>query len=377
MKHKPVLNNKQLEGVTIPTPFFCFSEEQIKQNYNRFLKLFPDADIFYAMKANSERPLLNVLDALGSGFEISSSYELELLIGLGINPKRVIFGNPVKSIAEIKAAFEKNVRFFSVDSFDEIDKLAQFAPGSSVYVRALVEDTESVFTLSEKFGAPIEDIPAMLIKCKEKDLKPWGITFHVGSQAKNANSWYKAIVGFKPVLDELLSQNLRLEILNIGGGYPFTYQDDDQMPELKEIAELTERALKELPYQPKVIVEPGRGLSVNCMVLVTSVIANLKRPSGNWLYLDAGAYNALLEAMIFQGSTRYAITTLGEHSSQLLDQFTLTGPTCDSLDTIAKDIWLPADIKMGDRLIVHDVGAYSTVLITEFNGFPKPPIYVV
>ena len=112
-------------------------------------------------------------------------------------------------------------------------------------------------------------------------------------------------------------------------------------------------------------------------VLVVSVIARVERKENTWLFLDAGTYSALFESMAYQGSTRYRITSMRSVGDAGEAMFALAGPTGDSADIVIKEALLPADIQVGEKLVVHSIGAYNTVAATRFNGFPKPDIYFI
>ncbi len=175
-----------------------------------------------------------------------------------------------------------------------------------------------------------------------------------------------------------LSQaGIKLEMLNLGGGFPCQYASTDIVPTLAEIgAEIAEQ-YQQLPYQPKLIVEPGRGIVAEAGVLVASVIARVPRRETTWLFLDAGVYNGLFEAMAYQGSTRYVVEAVRPSGRSGEALFALAGPTGDSPDVITREALLPADMDVGDKVIVRNAGAYSLSVTSEFNGFPRPAAYLI
>ena len=146
---------------------------------------------------------------------------------------------------------------------------------------------------------------------------------------------------------------------------------------LQEIAENAFESFNKLPYKPKIIVEPGRGIIATTAILVATIVGKVERSESTWLFLDAGVYDALYEAMAFQGSTRYRVTTLRPSYSAGETLYALAGPTGDSADIITREALLPRDVAVGDKLVFHDVGAYSLVVSSRFNGFPKPSLYLI
>jgi ornithine decarboxylase len=135
--------------------------------------------------------------------------------------------------------------------------------------------------------------------------------------------------------------------------------------------------VRSLPYDMKVIIEPGRAIVADAAILVTSVIGRVKRNETTWLFLDAGVYNALFEALACQGSTRYQVTSMASTPNVSHAMFALAGPTGDGLDVISRQALLPENTDVGDRIIIHNVGAYTLSLASTFNGFPKPTVYFV
>lgn len=359
------------------TPFFLFSKQKIVDNYKKYVSLFETRGVHYAIKANAEPEVIRILDGLGSGFEVASVYEMQILKELGVSANKIIYGTSVKPASHIKESFEYGVDRFACDSEAELEKIAENAPGSKVYVRVRVNDSGSVFKFSEKFGTGAESVVPLLRRAKELDLIPYGISFHVGSQASNAHAWASALDTLREPMNELRSFGIEIEAINIGGGYPCNYHSTEDELTLEKIAEHTMAAYKNLPYQPELILEPGRGIIADTAVLVTEVIARVERAENTWLFLDAGVYNALFESMAYQGSTRYKITSMKAVHDAGEKLFSLAGPTGDSPDIVRREILLPADMNTGDKLVIHSVGAYSLVVASRFNGFPKPAVYYV
>lgn len=370
-------NPEFLETLSYETPFFLFSKEKIKHEFLEFKKYFPGALIHYAMKANSELEMLQTLRDADCGFEVASVYELKMLKELKVPPEKIIYGTSIKPASHIKEFFDYGVDRFAFDSFPELEKIAIAAPGSRVYTRLRVDDTGSVFQFSEKFGADRENIIPLLQRAKELGLHPYGISFHVGSQASNIMAWANALDTIHPILEHLKKVGIEIETLNLGGGYPCRYLSSEIDFNLKEIAEHTLGRYNKLPYQPKLILEPGRRIIAHTGVLVTQIIGKAERKENTWFFLDAGPYNALFESMAYQGSTRYRITSMRPPHDAGEMLFALAGPTGDSADIITREALLPKDINVGEKLIIYDIGAYNLVASTRFNGFPKPNVYFI
>jgi ornithine decarboxylase len=359
------------------TPFFYTSRDILRKNYHTFTHLFDNAEIYYALKANSDPKILTYLDSLGCGFEAASAYEIKILTDLGVDANNIMYGTSIKPAEHIRFAHEAGVKRFAADSKEEVKKIADNAPGAKVFIRTIVDDAGSVFVMSERFGTPVSTVKDLILYARHLGLKTYGISFYVGSQAAHADMWARGVHTVKPVIEELLEEGITIEVLNIGGGFPVHYDNHQDAPELREIVVNIHNALHTLPYIPKIIMEPGRGLVATSTVLVTEVVARNDRAGKPWLCLDAGIYNALYEAMIHQGATRYPVYPLNpptEPTDSLL--FTLAGPTGDSLDIVARDVPLPAYTDVGDKLIFEHTGAYTLAVATRFNGFPEPSLYI-
>jgi ornithine decarboxylase len=359
------------------TPFFLFSRDGILEKYKKFQECFPGADIHFAMKANSESEVLRVLTDAGSGFEVASVHELELLKEHNVAPEKIVYGTSVKPISHIKEFVAYGVDRFSCDSSPELEKIAAAAPGSQVYIRMNVNDAGSVFKFSEKFGTDRPNVVPLMKRAVDLGLRPYGISFHVGSQASNPHAWAEAIESLVEPLDELKESGITIDIINLGGGFPCTYDSTIKEITLEEIAEHTYAAYKKLPYHPKLILEPGRGIIADAGVLIADVIGRIERRENTWLFLDAGVYNGLFEAMAYQGSTRYKVRSIRTSYNAGETLFALAGPTGDTPDVITREALLPSDMDVGDRLIFYSAGAYSTVCTSTFNGFPKPDVHFI
>jgi len=373
-------NQKIVDAVRLvdhPTPYFYTSKAVLRHNYHTFSSLFGESGVYYAIKANADPKVITYLAELGSGFEAASQFEIELLLQLGVDPTKIIYGTSVKPADHIKHAFNNGIDRFAADSKEEIEKIAANAPGAKVFVRAQVDDMGSVFTFSERFGAPIETLKELILLIHQLGLKTYGVSFHVGSQATNEYRWSNAINIIRPVIEQLMAEGITLEMIDIGGGFPVVYYNHQNVPHLPEIVSHIENSLDMLPYLPKIIIEPGRGIIANATVLVSEVISRTVRGGKVWLCLDAGIYNALYEAMIHQGSTQYTVHPFAAKSQKVdFMHATLAGPTGDSLDIIGRDVVLPAYIGVGDRLIFENTGAYTVTMSSPFNGFPKPELYI-
>lgn len=367
--------NDSVLKLNYQTPYYVFDRSVIKQSYQKFRDLLPDVEVHYAVKSNPLEEVAEVLNQLGSHFEIASPNELKMLVKIGVPVDHIICSAPVKSGAFIKEAHDLGITKFAFDSREELEKITQSAPGSQVYLRLKVTEHGSRFSLSEKFGVSVEKAVEYMAYAKELNLKPYGLTFHIGSQASSVYSWRYAIRTAAKAMCLLQEAGIKINMLDIGGGFPMSYVDHE--PSLDDVANSVKIALdKYLPYKVRILAEPGRALIAESAVLVTSVFGRVKRGRENWLFTDAGAYNSLFEALDSQTALEYEVLPAQKRTNKV-SSFVITGPTCDSLDILRRSASLPADTHVGDKLVFLKAGAYTVALANSFNGYSQPDIYFI
>ncbi len=374
--HTDPFSVENLNTLNYPTPFYLFDRNRLRDNLKQFKEYIPNVDVHYAVKANPTKDVIETLNESGAGFEIASTNELNLLMQCGVNAEKILYSAPVKPGKFIHEAYEYGVKKFAFDSKQELEKITQSAPGSSVYLRLSVTEHGSRFSLTDKFGVTLDKVVELMQYAKQLGLDPYGLTFHIGSQATSKESWKYAIRTASKAMNLLEEVGIKIQMLDLGGGFPVQYTET--VPTLEEIGIAIDKAIKKyLPYRVTLVAEPGRALVATSAVLVTSIFARIKRRY-MWLFVDAGSYNSLFETLESQTSMKFEIYhSLTEYNKSLNRRYTVTGPTCDSLDVLAKDVTLPSELKLGDRLYFKSAGAYSVALANSFNGFEPPAIYFV
>ena len=363
----------------LPTPNIVVNLNTIKFNFVKLKDSFPYAKIFYAIKANPGEPVLKMLADMGSNFDIASRYELDKILRFVNDPTRLSYGNTIKKSADIKYFYEKGVRMFATDSKDDLKSIAENAPGSRVYVRILVENSDTAdWPLSRKFGCHPDMAYDLLVLAKQLGLTPWGVSFHVGSQQRDIGAWNDAIAKVKYLFNSLEEEEgIRLQMIDMGGGFPASYVDPTN--ELSVYASEITRFLTEDfgDDLPEIILEPGRSLVGDSGILTSEVIlASRKNNTAltRWVYIDAGKFNGLVETM--DECIKYPIITTKDGDKE--GEVIIAGPTCDSMDVMYETTKykLPISLKQGDRLYWLSTGAYtSTYASVEFNGFPPIKTY--
>jgi ornithine decarboxylase len=210
-----------------------------------------------------------------------------------------------------------------------------------------------------------------MAEAKKFGLVPYGIAFHVGSQMQNADGWTQAITRAGELMSDLLTDGIRITMLDIGGGFPAHHNKD--VPAFAAYGQAIQRALKALPYEPEMLVaEPGRGLVGDAGVMVATVIGLADRHGKRWVHIDTGAFNGFMEALETANTLLFPLAD--SRASKEKSRVNLTGPSCDSQDTIMFDCQLSADIAIGDHVFIGAAGAYTTSYASRFNGFDIPAV---
>jgi ornithine decarboxylase len=356
-----------LDKEKIVTPFLLIDREKVREKTSLIGRHIKNSKVFYAVKANPDIEILRFLNGLKLRFEIASEGELEILSTMGVEPSRIISSNPVKSLKFLKAAASYGLNRFSFDSTEEVEKLASMVPGCNVYVRLSVPNEGSEWPLSKKFGVELEDAASLLLHAKAKGLTPAGITFHVGSQCTNIYNWNIALDKAKLLWDLAAEKDINLRLLNIGGGYPIKYTKN--VVDIETIEKNVNNLIYErFPGDVEVHIEPGRAVVGDAGIFVTTVIGKARRGDDDWVYIDVGVFNGLMESV---GGIKYSYIVESREEARAGKRWTIAGPSCDSFDVIDKNVSLP-EPQVGSLMLILSSGAYTVSYASEFNGFSIP-----
>lgn len=359
-------------------PTLVLDIDRVEEQYHALKAGLGHARIHYAVKANPQREIVERLVDLGSGFDAASRAEVELCLSLGARPENISFGNTVKKVRDIEFAFHAGVTLFAADAEEELEKIAEHAPGAQVYIRLIVDASEADWPLSRKFGCARDKAVALLDMAARLGLEPVGFSFHVGSQTKRAEMWIATLDQIAAVWTAAHEAGHSLSLLNIGGGFPAYYGEEIQRPTAyaARVMELIEERFGHVAH---VMAEPGRGLVAEAGAIAAEVLLVSKKSDldlHRWVYLDIGKFSGLAETM--DEAIRYQFLTDRDHEST--GPCILAGPSCDSADVLyeKRPVDLPLGLKSGDRFIIRNCGAYtSTYSSVGFNGFPPLDIVVI
>jgi ornithine decarboxylase len=351
-------------------PILVVDKDVVRENYLAFARALPDTRVFYAVKANPDPAILELLTQLGSCFDCASIGEIEMVLAAGASADRISFGNTIKKERDVAKAFEKGIRLFAVDCEVEVEKIARAAPGSKVFCRILCDGAEAEWPLSRKFGCEVEMAPRVLEHAHRLGLTAHGVSFHVGSQQRNPEMWDGALGSAAWIFREMGERGIALSMVNLGGGFPTKYLKE--IPGVESYGSAIFRSLRKHFGNeiPETIIEPGRGMVGNAGVIESEVVLVSKksdRDSVRWVYLDIGKFHGLAETM--DEAIRYPIRTPRDGAET--GPCVLAGPTCDSVDVMYEKVpyMLPFSLEIGDRVLIEGTGAYTTTYSSQaFNG---------
>ncbi len=358
------------------SPLMLIQREVLARQYSLFKKKLPFVEAFYAVKANPNPEIIRTFVELGGSFDVASGTEIDWVLKAGASPEKIIFANTVKSEKDLRFAYANGVNLMTFDNEAELYKIAKFCPNARVVLRIKVANVGSVVQLSLKFGADPEQAVFLLKKAKSLGLSPEGLSFHVGSQCKNVNNYIHALEVSSSIFNEAEYADLKLKILDIGGGFPIKQFESEKGGEFENMASTIRkeimRLFKDYYKDIRIIGEPGRFLVGPAGLLVTQVVGRAFRDNKNYYYLNVGVYQDF-SGIIFD-HCKYEIKALRRGQKFLS---TLAGPTCDSFDVISLTEELP-ELDVDSVVYAKNIGAYSCAsAVPAFNGFPPAKIIIV
>lgn len=334
-----------------------------------FVEKFP-GKVLYAVKANPAPDLIQVLwDSGVTHYDVASITEVRLV--RGILPDAVLcFMHPVKTAGAIREAyFEHGVRTFSLDTFEELEKIidacTDAATGEAprdlrLCVRLRVSSEYSELSLASKFGCDLIEAPQLLQQARQHC--DWlGVCFHVGSQAMTPFAFVQALDRTRAAIAEA---SVVIDMIDVGGGFPSSYPGLEPPP-MEDYFAIIAKHFESLPiaYNAELWCEPGRALSAE----YSSMIVQVNKRRGEELYINDGAYGALYDAA--HVAWRFPVRALEDDLIEEDEDFAFYGPTCDDADYMKGPFKLPADIQAGDYIEIGMLGAYGAAMKTGFNGY--------
>lgn len=357
------------------TPCYVYSRATLERHWRAFDAALAGRPhrVCYAVKANSNLAVLNVLARLGSGFDIVSVGELERVLAAGGDPAKVVFSGVGKRAEEMRRALEVGIDCFNVESEPELDRLNAVAGDLGLSARVSLRVNPDVDARTHpyistglkenKFGIHIDAAPGAYARAvKLPHLQVVGVDCHIGSQLTATEPFVAALERVLALVGRLEAMGIEIRHLDLGGGLGVRYRDET--PPLPDTyARALVEHLEGKPYQ--LLIEPGRAIAANAGVLLTRVEYLKHTPHKNFAVVDA-AMNDLMRPALYQAWQDIVPVAPREGAPQLFD---VVGPVCETGDFLGKDRELALDA--GDLLVVRSAGAYGFSMSSNYNSRPR------
>lgn len=374
------------------TPLYVLSENRIRQNFRGFHKelsrRYSHVLVCPAYKANSHRAVTRIYKSEGAGAEVVSGFELRLALESAIEPGNIVFNGPVKTSEELQLAVSSGVGMISADSLGELDHLEKAAEQVgkqanvgmriNLGIRPKTHPHLKTALREQKFGIWMRDVlDAYKCAAKKAALRIVGIHCHIGSNVVQPQIFRTTAKAMLELVRRInMTLNLKIKIVDVGGGLGFSYQPNSRAMTFAAYASAILDAnlptLRQLA-NPTLVFEPGRAIIADAGLLLTRVGVAKRQGSVNWALVDAGM-NTFIRPALYQA--RHQVAAANKMSERAVRKYSVGGPCCESGDVLAKDVPLPK-IAEEDLLAVLDTGAYGYTMASNYNGQPRPAVVLV
>ncbi|XP_045505062.1 ornithine decarboxylase 1-like isoform X2 [Colias croceus] len=365
-----------VEVGTQEDPFYVMDLGEVVERYRQWKEYMPRVEPFYAVKCNDDKLLVRTLAALGTGFDCASKAEIQLVTDIGVKPERIIFANPAKMASHIRHATALGVTTMTFDSETELHKIKQYSPDAQLVIRIRCDAMSAQCPLGIKFGCePLVEAPRLLKLAAVMSLAVVGVSFHVGSGARECAVYARGIQLARGLFSLGDSLGLHMRLLDIGGGFA-----GDSAADLRQVSQVINAALDSQfsERDVRVIAEPGRYFAAAAYTLAAMIHASreIQSESGDkhtMYFINDGVYGSF-NCLLYDHQQVTAEPL--EESSEPVSECSIWGPTCDALDCILPRTQLGGQ-RAGGWLVFRDMGAYTLPVAAPFNGFPVPRVRAV
>ncbi len=363
----------------VGTPCYLYSRATLEKHWHAFNDAFDGYphQICYAVKANDNLAVLNLLVRLGSGFDIVSGGELLKVMRAGGDPALVIFSGVCKQDWEIRLALESGVERFNVESCSEVSHISRIAGElgrvAKISVRinpdvdAKTHPYISTGLRNNKFGlAPDQALTIYREVAQDPNLDIHGVACHIGSQLTELSPCRDALERVLHFVERLSAHGIELAQIDCGGGLGVRYFDE-QPPAPAQYGKMIVDQVRRLRKRMHIVIEPGRAIMANAGILLTRVHYLKKGEISNFCVVDA-AMNDLIRPSLYQA--RHQIIEARKNPDIRPEVYDVVGPVCESSDFLGKGRTLR--VAKNDLLAVRTCGAYCSVMSSNYNSRPRP-----
>jgi len=357
----------------IPTPFYFYDLDVLRSTLDKVREqsVKYNIKVHYAVKANANPRLLQLISTYGFGADCVSFNEIEMAIKTGFNPGQIVFAGVGKSDREIEGALKAKISCFNCESLPEIEVINDFAKKNSVVATIALRinpnieaHTHKYITTGieeSKFGVNLWELDEVITQTlKFKNIKLTGIHFHVGSQVTKLSVFIGLCTKINEMRKIFASHNVTLESLNAGGGLGIDYENPDSYPDFAEYFSIYNE-LVDRDSDQEFHIEPGRSLVAQCGSLITRVLYIKNGVNTQFAIVDAGMTDLIRPALYQAHHKIENISSKGK-----VNRYDVVGPICESSDVFAKYIELP-ETKRGDFIAIRSAGAYGEAMASRYN----------
>lgn len=369
----------------LPTPYYYYNTEVFELTVQKAIKgaKIVDGHIHYALKANHQDKLLQIISKHKIGADCVSKGEIEKALKNNISPEKIVLAGVGKTDEEIHYALSKKIFCLNVESIQELEVIDSIAHSihtiASIALRInpnIDAYTHKFITtgLNEnKFGINASDLPAGIEKIKNlPHLKLIGLHFHIGSQITDLSRFEMLCLKINELQKYLEERNIQLEHINLGGGLGinYTHPDENLFPDFGAYFKTFQNFLEKRPYQ-QLHFELGRALVAQCGALITKVLYHKISGNKNFLIVDSGM-NHLIRPALYEAY--HKIENLSAYNQPAEKLYDVCGPICETTDYFGKNVLLPVT-KRGDVIVIRSAGAYGEVMASDYNLRGHPSVY--
>lgn len=358
--------------------FYVVNLSEIVRIINLWKTELPRVIPHYAIKANPDNMIAKVWANAGGAFDCASKEEIIQVLALGVDPKNIIYANPVKQNEYISYARARNVDLMVFDSKTELKKIDMLHPNSKLVLRIKVDDSGSVCRFNSKFGCFDEEIEDLLKFAKMLELDVCGVSFHLGSNLQKSGYFDIAIKKSREVIDVAEKIGHVCTLLDIGGGFSLNNSGISFQETAQEINEALDKYFGDVLDRIKVISEPGRMTCNTSHTLVTSIIGIRSKGNGQnkeFIYTINESIYQSFNCIIFDHANP-EVLPYDERDEEARYKTSLVGKSCDSADSLKHDVMLP-ELSIGDFVYIPNFGAYTRAASSTFNGFKVANVHYI
>ena len=358
------------------TPFYLYSAKAIKDNFEQFCRVFKKINplICFSVKSNSNPKILRILKSLGAGADVVSGGELLKVLNAGISPKKIVFSGVGKSTSELKMAIKRKILLINAESYSEIALINKLSKSSkrktSVGLRLNPDiDAKTLGKIStgraeDKFGLSRKKLLEVCKNLKEfKHIELNSLSVHIGSQILTDVPFKRTL----KVIEEIINKTkTHFKFIDLGGGFGISYSSREKWIKLNNYSNLVDKFKKK--YKCKIIFEPGRAIIGNTGILVSKIQYIKNSSSKSFIIIDAGMNDFMRPALY---GAYHSIVPLIKSKGRIMKNLEFVGPICETSCKFSsyKKYY---KIKEEDYVAILDVGAYGSVLSSNYNTKPLP-----